>query len=183
MAAVDTLKFASPIPGQSLTTEPGARPWEQPSKYNNPDDALNFYLKKLSAPETTAHMLQILESGYPATDLVDAITMGGVLQGLHTIDIATIVSPVIYKLITSVADEANINYKTGLEAGEQMASAPTMQMASQPSGEEVAVREENNRELENLKAASSGLMTKQGDITESEETEEMLASETEEELE
>ena len=99
---MDVAQFNNPIPGQSLTTEPGARPWERPAKYSSPEEALDYYLEQLALPEKTAQMLEILESGFPATDLVDAITLGGVMQGLHTIDVAVIIAPVIFELITSV---------------------------------------------------------------------------------
>ena len=33
-----------PVPGQSLTAELGARPWQQPAKYTNVEDALEFYV-------------------------------------------------------------------------------------------------------------------------------------------
>ena len=32
----------APIPGQSLTTEPKSRPWEQPPKYTTAEEALDF---------------------------------------------------------------------------------------------------------------------------------------------
>ena len=98
MPDINTAQFNAPIPGQSLTTELGNRPWEKPAKFTNPNDALNFYMEQLAIPDTTASMLEVLEQGFPATDLVDAITLGGVLQGLHTIDVAVLLNPIINPL-------------------------------------------------------------------------------------
>ena len=39
--------FSAPIPGQALSAELGSRPWQQPARYSNPEDALEFYGKNL----------------------------------------------------------------------------------------------------------------------------------------
>ena len=31
--------FSAPIPGQALSAELGSRPWQQPARYSNPEDA------------------------------------------------------------------------------------------------------------------------------------------------
>ena len=89
----DAAQFTAPIPGQSLTTEPQGRPWETPAKYSDPEDALTYYVSKIGTADRTAHMLEVLESGLPAAKLVDSITLAGVMEGLHSIDTAIIISP------------------------------------------------------------------------------------------
>ena len=163
---MDVAQFNNPIPGQSLTTEPGARPWERPAKYSSPEEALDYYLEQLALPEKTAQMLEILESGFPATDLVDAITLGGVMQGLHTIDVAVIIAPVIFELITSVADTAEIDYKEGLQPSEENrlndGSLIARAMSSPPEEKlmEKVMSEEGDRVREAVTAtAATGLMS------------------------
>ena len=39
--------FAGPIPGASLTTEVGNRPWENPPKESSLDVVINNYLRRL----------------------------------------------------------------------------------------------------------------------------------------
>ena len=131
----DLSKFSSAIPGQSLTTELGARPWETPPKYSTPNEALEYYVQKLRDPDITAHMLQIVEAGYPIADLVDAIVLGGVMQGLHTIDVAVMISPIIFELIKTVAESTDTNFKDGVTKQEEAPKAAVMEMAARQVSE------------------------------------------------
>lgn len=166
MPDINTAQFNAPIPGQSLTTELGNRPWEKPAKFTNPNDALNFYMEQLAIPDTTASMLEVLEQGFPATDLVDAITLGGVLQGLHSIDVAVLVSPAIYEVITSVADEAEIEYKSGLNTSEEENSndASLVSRAIKMATEKGRNKEEDDIKdteiVEDAENTSTGLMSR-----------------------
>ena len=161
MPDIDISQFNSPIPGQSLTTEPGSRPWERPAKYSTPEEALDYYLEQLALPEKTAQMLEILESGFPATDLVDAITLGGVMQGLHSIDVAIIISPVIFELITSVADTAEIEYKEGLQPSSEdtMNDDSLIARAMSAPPDEKLMEKVMSEEGEKVRQAATGLMS------------------------
>ena len=114
MPDIESLEISSPIPWHSLSTEPRSRPWERPSKYSDPEDALEYYVKQLTIPESTASMMEILESGLPAANLVDSITLAGVMQGLHTIDVAIIISQALFDLVTGIAEQLDVKYKNGL---------------------------------------------------------------------
>ena len=161
MPDIDISQFNSPIPGQSLTTEPGSRPWERPAKYSTPEEALDYYLEQLALPEKTAQMLEILESGFPAADLVDAITLGGVMQGLHSIDVAIIISPVIFELITSVADTAEIEYKEGLQPSSEdtMNDDSLIARAMSAPPDEKLMEKVMSEEGEKVRQAATGLMS------------------------
>jgi len=161
MPDIDISQFNSPIPGQSLTTEPGSRPWERPAKYSTPEEALDYYLEQLALPEKTAQMLEILESGFPAADLVDAITLGGVMQGLHSIDVAIIISPVIFELITSVADTAEIEYKEGLQPSSEdtMNDDSLIARAMSAPPDEKLMEKVMSEEGEKVRQAAAGLMS------------------------
>jgi len=116
MRSPDNPLLDGPIPGQSLTTEPGNRPWENPPKMATAEEAIDFYLKRLSDPEMMNRMLDILEeTDLPVTVLVEVLTMGGVMQGLHSVDISVIISPVLVEFIKGAADKAGIDYDLGIE--------------------------------------------------------------------
>lgn len=105
-----------PIPGQSLTTEPGNRPWENPPKMSTLEEAVDFYMKRLSDPEMMNRMLDILEeTELPITALVEVMTMGGVMQGLHSVDISVMISPILVEFIKGAADKAGVQYTLGTE--------------------------------------------------------------------
>ncbi len=165
MPDLETYRFSAPIPGQSLTTEPKGRPWETPAKYSDPEDALEYYVSQMSTAERTAHMLEILESGLPVTRLVDGITLAGVMEGLHSIDTAVIISPSLFDLITAVADETDIEYKTGLNS--KAPDGPDDSMISrafaEPEAEEIREtfnEEDLDRLSEAISQTSGGLMSK-----------------------
>ena len=116
MRGPDNPLLDGPIPGQSLTTEPGNRPWENPPKMATVEEAIDFYIGRLSNPEMLNRSLDILEqTDLPITVLVEVMTMGGVMQGLHSVDISVLVSPVIVEFLRVAAEKAEIDYDLGIE--------------------------------------------------------------------
>ena len=112
----DNAKFLdAPIPGQSLTTEPRSRPWEQPPKYNTSEEALDFYIPRLSDPELMEPMVNSMEEGTTVVAVADLIQSTGVMQGLHTLDVGLLISPVLVELLITQADVAGIKYTVGNE--------------------------------------------------------------------
>jgi len=105
----------APIPGQSLTTEPKSRPWEQPPKYTTAEKALDFYVPRLSDPEMVAPMVDVMERGTTVVAVAEMIQSSGVMQGLHSVDVGLIIAPVIVELLVTQADLAEIEYKVGTE--------------------------------------------------------------------
>jgi hypothetical protein len=164
------LQFNAPIPGQSLTTEQKARPWENPPKYNTEEDALDFYMSQLEVPERIEHLFQLLDAGLPVADLVDTITLSGVMEGLHTIDIAVLISPALFTLITGMADAAGIDYKDGIqEEDDGRMSEHTIQMAEKRHKAQELVEQVEDTELEGIQESAMstvGLMSRSDDVTE-----------------
>jgi hypothetical protein len=107
--------FDAPIPGQSLTGEQGSKPWEQPAKYNTVEEALSFYVPKFNEEEALGELINQIESGTPLTTLADITTKLGSMQGLHTIDVALQIAPVLVEYFIGVAEAAGVEYKTGIE--------------------------------------------------------------------
>ena len=114
--AIDTesLQFQAPVPGMSLATEPKGRAWERPAQYTTPEETLEFYIEEMTVPERVAQTLEVLETGYPATAMVDAMVLNGVMEGLHSLDTAVIIAPALFELITGFADSVDIEYEAGL---------------------------------------------------------------------
>ena len=160
------LQFNAPIPGQSLTTEPKGRPWESPAKYNTEDEAIQFYLDQLEVPDRIQHLLQLLDAGLPVADLVDTITLSGVMEGLHTIDVAVIISPALYELISGIAEAAGISYKNGITEDDGGMSSHMIQMAQGRAEAEELVDLVEDTELESIKEATVGIMSRFDDVTE-----------------
>jgi len=107
--------ISAPVPGQSLTAEPGSRPWENPPKYARVEDALEFYLDDLSQPEKLANALDKIEEGAPIGLLVNTLQTLGTSKGLHSLDVGVLISPVLIEFYKSAADQEGISYTIGDE--------------------------------------------------------------------
>lgn len=104
--------FNSPVPGQSLTSgKPGSRPYERPPELNTVEEALAFYMQKLSDQEVIDDFMILLESGAPIKPVVESLYMSGVMRGIHNLDIGLLVAMPLMEFFAAVADSYGINYK------------------------------------------------------------------------
>ena len=112
---VDTLEpmIDAPIAGQSLTAELGNRPWQQPPQYSTVEDALQYYIPRLTNPEMLDDLLNVMETGIPLTTLANAIQSSGVMEGKHSLDIGILIMPVLMETMAYLAEEADVEYEVG----------------------------------------------------------------------
>jgi hypothetical protein len=103
--------FNAPIPGMSLTTEPGNRPWENPPQYTDMEDVIEYYLQKVGDEESIDSLMGVLENGLPVNTLVDSLITSGSMFGLHTVESGLMAAPVIAEFIEALADIEGIEYK------------------------------------------------------------------------
>jgi len=104
-------RLRAPIPGQSLTGEPRGYAWERPSEYSTPEEALQFYLPRITAKETLEDIMLALDNGFPLASLVKGIYMNGVMEGKHSIDIGLLIAPVLHEIILSAAKTYGVAVK------------------------------------------------------------------------
>ena len=128
MEEANTL-FDAPIPGQSLTKEIGSRPWQQPAKYSNVEDALEHYANKITDPSLNESLLDAVEMGTPITSIAEILVQGSAMEGLHTIDVSILLLPVVMELIAYIADEAEIEYNMGLQGSIEQDIIPESKIA------------------------------------------------------
>ena len=107
--------FEAPIAGMSLTSELGATPWQHPPQYNTVEEALDYYAPRILNPDVKQDLLNVMETGIPLTTIAQALQMGGVMEGKHTIDVGILVTPVLVEMLAYLADTENAEYKSGLE--------------------------------------------------------------------
>ena len=107
--------FDAPIPGMSLTHELGDRPWQTPAQHTNVDDAIDYYMERMSSEEFILQVVEVLESGVPVTVLANTIQMASVMDGIHSLDVGMLVLPMLMEMMMLLADSAKIEYETGLE--------------------------------------------------------------------
>ena len=113
MAFSETPNFDVPIPGQGLTAELGSRPWQNPPEYSTLEEGMDFYISRLVEPKMAARLLDIIETGVPLTALAETLTLGGVMQGLHTVDVGVLINPILVELMEGLAKNADVPYKVG----------------------------------------------------------------------
>ena len=114
---VDTVEntFSAPIPGQGMTAELGSRPWQNPPQYASVEEALEWYIPRLVSDEMYEGLVDTMELGIPLTTMADTLQSGGVMQGLHTIDVGMLAMPVIIEMLAYIAEDAGIEYTMGTE--------------------------------------------------------------------
>jgi hypothetical protein len=145
--AEDNNLFDAPIPGQSLTAELGARPWQQPPQYTTVEEAFEFYATKLTDPEINDSLLDALEMGTPVGPVAEILVQSGAMEGKHSIDVSILILPVLMELIAYVADEAGIEYDMGMDIDQdvipesKIALAVSRMKSKMPQGEAVVEEE------------------------------------------
>ena len=123
----DDIMFTAPIPGQSLTIEPGSCPWEQPPQYVTIDDVASFYSDKLDNPEAIFELMSLLERGIPILTIVNTMVKASIMNGYHTVDTGFLVTPIIVEIIKTIADLNDVMYTvTAEEAGKKNTVSPAI---------------------------------------------------------
>jgi len=159
--------FDSPIPGESLTAELGARPWQSPPQYPTVDEAMEYYLSRMAQEDFMVQLVDVLEMDVPVSALANTIQLSGVMQGLHTVDVGILIMPVLMEMIMMLGDSAGVKYQTGLDNPNKGKTRDTLlsKVAKKYTKtlEEVDVKEvieETEEEGEEEAQYSSGLMAR-----------------------
>jgi hypothetical protein len=140
----------APIPGQGMTAPLGGRPWQQPPKFSTPEKALSFYVGKFTQEGQVDQLLDILELGVPVDTLVDTVQLGGVMEGLHSVDVGIIIAPALVEAVSKIAEKAGVEY-----IAESQEVDPSV-----PSKSALALS------LKEIKEQDSGIMKKEPEVEE-----------------
>ena len=97
-------------PGYSLTQEPKGTPFQNPPEITDPEEAAMYHLDKMNDAQAFEDIGFFLEEGVDIPTLVQGITRGGVMAGIHSIDVSLIISPVLHEFIKDVGDVLGIDY-------------------------------------------------------------------------
>ena len=164
MAFKETPDFDAPIPGMSLTHELGARPWQTPPETNTLEEALDYYIPRLTNTKYMGRLIDIMETKIPLTSIADTLTLGGVMQGLHTVDVGVLVNPILVELMEGIAKNADIDYVVGDDEGtgdvpDSKLIQKAMKNIEKIDMEELKEEEENKKPKEDT---NTGLMSRRG---------------------
>lgn len=113
------MNFNAPIPGQSLTIEPGNAPWEQPPQTENLDEAIQLHISRLNKPQVVDGIIFMLDIGMPVRAITESIMTSAVMNGIHSVDMSVLVAPVVHEQVKTIGDEAGIAYDEGFEESDR----------------------------------------------------------------
>lgn len=108
----DQNPFDAPIPGQSLTNEPGNAAWEHPAQFADVDSAMEFVMKKLTNENMNQQILLMLKNKIPVEAITRLIVFGGFVEGKWTVDVATLITPLVMQLIGAMGMRAKVKEMT-----------------------------------------------------------------------
>lgn len=120
----DASLLSAPIPGMSLTTEPGNRPWENPPQIATLEDAIEFYADKILDPDKAEAILDPIVQDISIESITDFITTSSVMNGIHSLDIGFLVSPIVSEMVKYVADLNEVKYIDSYSTGKKTKGIP-----------------------------------------------------------
>ena len=100
--------FDTPVPGQSLTDEPGNYPWEHPPQYVTTDGAADHLWNRMSEPEFAEQIIAMLDAGVPVEAIGRTVLFGGFLKGKFSPDVAFIIAEPVMKMIATIGVIAEV---------------------------------------------------------------------------
>ena len=107
--------FEAPVPGQSLTKEPGKYPWESPPQFNNIDEAMQHYLNRFQDEKVMFNLFSLMEAKVPITTIAGSMILHGFAEGLYTPDVGLLVANDLMEVLVAMAKEADIPYEMGVK--------------------------------------------------------------------
>ena len=119
--------FDRPIPGESLTGEPGNNPWEQPPQMSDAKDVAMYYLERLNNDEILSDFAAMIEAGATLAPIVETTYLQGVMRGLHSLDAALVVAPVLHAFIKQSLEDMGVKVRDTAENPQKRAEDAEMQ--------------------------------------------------------
>ena len=100
--------FDAPVPGQSLTDNPGNYPWEHSPKHTNINEAAESIFRAITEEDAALNMLAMLKSGVPVEAIVRTLLFAGFTEGKFNPDLGLLLTPIVMSMVIAIAKKANI---------------------------------------------------------------------------
>tara|TARA_R100000995_G_scaffold67947_1_gene36592 strand:- start:750 stop:1274 length:525 start_codon:yes stop_codon:yes gene_type:complete len=102
------------IPGSSLTAEPKSRPWRRAYRYSTIDEVAMHYITLMMDPQFIEGLKEQVDV-YPLSLIADALVSISTMEGVHSIDLGTLASPIIIETMKAMLEQEGVSYKIGNE--------------------------------------------------------------------
>ena len=100
--------FSAPIPGQSLTDEPGNYPWEHAPKNTDPETIVNDLFMRMTQPEALQEILVMLDAGIPVEAIVRVMVFTGFAEGEFNPDVGFIIIEPLMEAVATIGLRARV---------------------------------------------------------------------------
>ena len=100
--------FSAPIPGQSLTDEPGNYPWEHAPKNTDPETIVNDLFIRMTQPEALQEILVMLDAGVPVEAIVRVMVFTGFAEGEFNPDVGFIIIEPLMEAVATIGLRAGV---------------------------------------------------------------------------
>jgi hypothetical protein len=130
--------FNRPIPGEGLTHELGARPWQNPPQFSTVDETVSYYLARIGQDEFAKGLINVIEMGVPLTVLANTIQLSGVMEGKHSVDVGILIMPALIEAMSLIADSAGVEYDTGMKEESMLPDQLAQRVAADMSAQDEA---------------------------------------------
>ena len=107
---LDPSQLNAPIPGMSLVAQPKNGPWESPPEINTVEEAAMYYSENILDPDRQDNILLAIDAGASIEVMAEVLTVSSTMNGVHSLDIAFLVNPIVRELFRLVADISDIEY-------------------------------------------------------------------------
>ena len=108
LTEVEYSPFDTPIPGQSLTDEPGNYPWEHAPQFTDVQQVMDNLYDSLTRPKNAQQLIAMLDAGVPVEAVVRVITFAGFMEGKFNPDVGfTIIEPLM-NLVSAIGIRAGV---------------------------------------------------------------------------
>lgn len=93
-------QFSGPIPGQSLTGQPGGAPWEHPPQYTDVNDFLEMLFDRLVEKRQATRIGAMLSAGLSCEEVARTTIYSAFISGVISPDVALLATrPAIYIIV------------------------------------------------------------------------------------
>lgn len=153
--------FDAPVPGQSLTDEPGNYPWEHPPKNVNPEEVIEILWERITTPQALEEMISMMEAGIPVEAIVRVITFAGFTEGEFTPDVAFLIVEPLMEMVTAIGVRAGIkNLRISLQDLDNESFLKDMGKLKHAGKEAKEPRMADAEEVQQLPEAAGGLLAR-----------------------
>ena len=153
MAVREQNPFDTPVPGQSLTDEPGNYPWEHAPQFATVEDASHAIWNGMHKEETMEKILVLLDAGLTVEEIVKVIVFAGFVEGKFNPDVGLLLVPIVSDMIVAMGKKAGIE-KIKLERPKEDTTQELIETIIQQEPDDM---EEETKKEKNM---SKGLMSK-----------------------